>query len=826
MKGGILGSISSYYERLMSRPGSTSTTQIDWDAREAKHADEVAQPEVKPPLDFTHDYRESQLLQAEPLLLPSRSGVASYVSRSVSVPIELIDRAMTALAAGSNVILYGPPGTGKSTLARAITHAYGCEAIRHTASPDWTPFETVGGIQLNQSNGVESLVPTPGLITNAVVRCLNHMAAESEGRSTGYQAAWLIIDELNRANIDAAFGPYLEALDPEQPRVALPFMNPPRREIDVPARFRVLGTMNTYDKNFLFRMSYALTRRFALIEVSPPANDDVGGRTREGLALIAKVAQLLTSHGVYKSEADLADGYADVLHLLYDRLVTQIRSYDEFGLGRGIGFAQIAAAFSQTALAMELDYGEASDERDRRVEALDRGIAASIVPQLEGLPNARLLAFTDWWADDPELRPLHRSLAATRSLISGLDRYEAYQPRTEPETNGETDLEAEPDPTDFTADYRGALDLQRVPLVLPRRPAVAASVAKTVSVPIELIDRTMTALAAGTNVIFYGPPGTGKTTLARAITTAYGCEAVRHTASADWTPFETAGGLQLSEHDGREALVPTAGIITNAVTECLHHVAAEQHGRATDHQAAWLIIDELNRANIDAAFGPYFDALDPEHPRVALPFMDEPRREIHVPKRFRVIGTMNTYDKNFLFRMSYALTRRFALIEVAPPDNDDEEGRLREGLALLTKVSQLLASHGIYKTEAEVGAEYDEVLHRLYDGLVPQIRALDGDATLGRGIGFAQIASALGQTALAVELDYGEAGDDRERRIEALDRGITSSIVPQLEGLPNSKLRAFTEWWADDDELSALHRSLAATRALITGLDLFIDDSD
>src|SRR5262249_15154994 len=149
------------------------------------------------------------------------------------------------LAAGSNVIFYGPPGTGKTTLARAITAAYGCEVVRHTASADWTPFDTVGGMQPPHANGFDQAIATPGLITNAVVQCLNHLAAEHEGRPTPYQAAWLIIDELNRANIDNAFGPYLEALDPEHPRVALPFMNASRREIFVPRRFRVIGTMNT-----------------------------------------------------------------------------------------------------------------------------------------------------------------------------------------------------------------------------------------------------------------------------------------------------------------------------------------------------------------------------------------------------------------------------------------------------------------------------------------------------------------------------------------------------------------------------------------------------
>lgn len=380
-------------------------------------------------------------------------------------------------------------------------------------------------------------------------------------------------------------------------------------------------------------------------------------------------------------------------------------------------------------------------------------------------------------------------------------------------------------PLDFSDDYRQSGTFQAELLPLPGRAAVVAAVQATMSLPADVIDQVMTALAAGRHLLLYGPPGTGKTSLAKAIAAAYECEPIAHTASADWTAFETAGGLQLTFTDGAESLEPTAGIITKAVVRCLNHVAAEKAGKPTSSKAAWLIIDELNRANVDAAFGPYFNALDPDHYRVTLPFMDEARSKIDVPARFRVIGTMNTYDKNFLFRLSYALTRRFALVEVGVPANDDEPGRQQEGLGVLQVVSQLLNARGIAKTPIALGTEYEQVLTLLYDRLVTQIRS-DGSAGLGRGIGFAQIAAAFGQTCLACELNYGEPDADDARKVDALDRAITASIVPQLEGLPNSKLKAFTDWWANDGELLQLRRSLTATRALISGLDLFIADAE
>ena len=50
-----------------------------------------------------------------------------------------------------------------------------------------------------------------------------------------------------------------------------------------------------------------------------------------------------------------------------------------------------------------------------------------------------------------------------------------------------------------------------------------------------------------------------------------------------------------------------------------------------------------------------------------VPYGVEPPEDtdvIRVPPRWRIIATMNVFDKNLLFDMSYALMRRFAFIEV------------------------------------------------------------------------------------------------------------------------------------------------------------------
>ena len=385
-------------------------------------------------MDFSNDYRRSGELLSAPLIPPARDELRQRIESLLSVDVDLVDRILTAIDAGKHLLMYGPPGTGKTTLAELITLEYSMEPVRVTASADWTAFETAGGLQLGFEGGKETLTPQAGIITDAVVRCLNNISRAQSGEEV-HKGAWLVIDELNRANMDAAFGPYFNALDVSHPRVTLPFMDLARREIVVPSRFRVIGTMNTYDKNFLFRLSYALTRRFALIEVGVPANDDESGRDRERKALLSAAAHTLGPAG---GEATVSETYGSMLTLLYDTLVTKIRSHDEGGLDRGIGFAEISETFLQAVIAVSRGYVDGDDDDQRRAASLDRAVSASIVPQLEGLPNSRLRSFTEWWAANSELATLHRSLRATRALISGLDLFVSEQDRARGGSDHET----------------------------------------------------------------------------------------------------------------------------------------------------------------------------------------------------------------------------------------------------------------------------------------------------------------------------------------------------------------------------------------------------
>lgn len=193
----------------------------------------------------------------------------SIDAKGILFPPHVLDQVVAAIDAGKHLILTGPPGTGKTTLAYVAAEvaqkAMLCTGyLPTTATSEWTTFETIGGLQPT----ADGLIFRPGLFVEAIMT----------GR-------WLVIDELNRSNFDRAFGqlftvlsgspvvlPFKRSGQP-QPISIVPAGIEPPDDTDVirmPASWRIIATMNVFDKNLLFEMSYALMRRFAFIEVGTP----------------------------------------------------------------------------------------------------------------------------------------------------------------------------------------------------------------------------------------------------------------------------------------------------------------------------------------------------------------------------------------------------------------------------------------------------------------------------------------------------------------------------------------------------------------------------
>ena len=167
-----------------------------------------------------------------------------------------------------HIMFYGPPGTGKTTLARrlaGVLNGKSWEMI--TGSADWSSQDIIGGYQPLAAGDIRFF---PGVLLRNFDRPL-------------------IIDELNRCDIDKVIGPLfsvlsgqsttlpyrLRASEADSPQyVILPTPKPGALEHEyAPASsWRLIATINSMDKASLYQMSYALSRRFGWIFVDAPSD--------------------------------------------------------------------------------------------------------------------------------------------------------------------------------------------------------------------------------------------------------------------------------------------------------------------------------------------------------------------------------------------------------------------------------------------------------------------------------------------------------------------------------------------------------------------------
>lgn len=281
---------------------------------------------------------------------------------------ELLQQVNSALNAGKHLIFTGPPGTGKTEIARRVANHL---ATAHsdiysgveltTATADWTTFETVGGYMPGETGDDVDLSFEPGQVLRRFKR------REAQRNEI------LVIDEINRADIDKSFGQLFTLLSGQG--VQLPYKregeeieilpanafdgSPASHQYVMPESWRILATMNSYDKTSLYEMSYAFMRRFAFIHVDAPTIPE------DDEAMVALVGD-----------------YADVWGLDPDQTIVNGLGQVWRATNEGDHERKIGPAIVKDMMGHVIE----SSDHDPR-QAISQAVANYIFPQLEGVPE-------------------------------------------------------------------------------------------------------------------------------------------------------------------------------------------------------------------------------------------------------------------------------------------------------------------------------------------------------------------------------------------------------------------------------------------------------
>lgn len=183
---------------------------------------------------------------------------------SLHMDLEPLQEIAELLEENRQLVLYGPPGTGKTYLAKHLA----------AELADDSTDERVKLVQFHPSYAYEDFFEgyrpdktDEGQVSfKLVAGPLRRLAEEAAKPGNEKKPYFLIIDEMNRANLAKVFGELYFLLEYRDDRIYLQYS--PNEPFTLPDNLYIIGTMNTADRSIAM-MDAAIRRRFAFIELHP-----------------------------------------------------------------------------------------------------------------------------------------------------------------------------------------------------------------------------------------------------------------------------------------------------------------------------------------------------------------------------------------------------------------------------------------------------------------------------------------------------------------------------------------------------------------------------